>query len=67
MSGNKRGWSDTIPLLPKSSQTLSVASSLSSLEMTSSAGAGAGDPRRTVFLGVDVGTGSARAGLCKKP
>ncbi|KAF4383948.1 hypothetical protein G4B88_016381 [Cannabis sativa] len=72
MSGsNRKGWSDTVPLLPqnssksksksksKSHHSLSTASIY--LEMASTTAIAVHD--RTVFLGVDVGTGSARAGL----
>ncbi|KAL5973975.1 hypothetical protein ACLOJK_030635 [Asimina triloba] len=47
------GFGDLTPLLERPSTR---SSSASLVEMTAS-------PRRTVFLGVDVGTGSARAGL----
>ncbi|CAL9063193.1 unnamed protein product [Musa banksii] len=45
--------SETLPFLPSSA----------SIEMSSDAGESSSAARRTVFLGVDVGTGSARAGL----
>nr|XP_009396981.1 PREDICTED: FGGY carbohydrate kinase domain-containing protein isoform X1 [Musa acuminata subsp. malaccensis] len=45
--------SETSPILPSSA----------SIEMSSDAGESSSAARRTVFLGVDVGTGSARAGL----
>ncbi|KAE8056781.1 hypothetical protein FH972_013520 [Carpinus fangiana] len=63
MSGKRRGWSDTTPLLPQPHHR-SPASSF--LEMAASASpdtASDSAPLRSVFLGVDVGTGSARAGL----
>lgn len=44
--------SETSPFLPSSA----------SIEMSSDAGESSSAARRTVFLGVDVGTGSARAG-----
>ncbi|KAJ8634632.1 hypothetical protein MRB53_008899 [Persea americana] len=57
MSGIRRTWpssafGDTTPLLARSS----VRASSASVEMTSS-------PSRSTFLGIDVGTGSARAGV----
>ncbi|XP_009396990.2 uncharacterized protein LOC103981935 isoform X2 [Musa acuminata AAA Group] len=45
--------SETSPILPSSA----------SIEMPSDTGESSSAARRTVFLGVDVGTGSARAGL----
>lgn len=73
MSGKRRGWSDATPLLgqqqpsqnrsysfPKrSSAPLSVSLEMASKALSSSPSC----PLRSVFLGVDVGTGSARAGL----
>ncbi|KAB2600179.1 hypothetical protein D8674_010450 [Pyrus ussuriensis x Pyrus communis] len=80
MSGKRRGWSDSTPLLAhqqsqsqkqhqqqqhnlRQFQRRSSSNSQSSvsLEMTSSAVPTA--TARSVFLGIDVGTGSARAGL----
>ncbi|XP_059459981.1 uncharacterized protein LOC132189317 [Corylus avellana] len=63
MSGKRRGWSDTTPLLP---QPHHPSPAYSFLEMAASASPDAASdsaPLRSVFLGVDVGTGSARAGL----
>ncbi|KAL6189074.1 hypothetical protein ACLB2K_040464 [Fragaria x ananassa] len=63
----KKNWSDSTPLLPQhQSQPRSPSNSYFSyssisLEMTSAISASATD--RSVFLGVDVGTGSARAGV----
>ncbi|KAF5456288.1 hypothetical protein F2P56_025787 [Juglans regia] len=54
MSGKRRGWSETTPLLHSRS---------SFLEMVTSTATPDSAPSRTIFLGVDVGTGSARAGL----
>ncbi|XP_059636271.1 uncharacterized protein LOC132278493 isoform X2 [Cornus florida] len=63
MSGVQRPWSDTTPLLAHHHQQpphrFSLDSNrLSSVEMTTAPAS-----LRSVFLGVDVGTGSARAGL----
>ncbi|KAM7477034.1 hypothetical protein LguiB_024277 [Lonicera macranthoides] len=69
MSGVRRAWSDTAPLLahqqhkqdhqhhyrPSPLSTGSI-----SMEMTTTT---ASPPPRSIFLGVDVGTGTARAGL----
>ncbi|XP_057987958.1 uncharacterized protein LOC110642073 isoform X2 [Hevea brasiliensis] len=71
MSGKRRPWSDTTPLLDPqqrssplydSSHRSSTSASFS-VEMSATVTATATAPRRSVFLGVDVGTGSARAGL----
>ncbi|CAB4292925.1 unnamed protein product [Prunus armeniaca] len=64
MSGKRRGWSDSAPLLAQQhslqkSQHPYQPRSVS-LEMTTSA---VPATARSVFLGIDVGTGSARAGL----
>ncbi|KAJ0031310.1 hypothetical protein Pint_14195 [Pistacia integerrima] len=66
MSGIRRGWSDRAPLLnlqrsrlTSSDNIRSQSSSAAFLEMAAATSV----PSRTVFLGVDVGTGSARAGL----
>ncbi|XP_031254384.1 FGGY carbohydrate kinase domain-containing protein [Pistacia vera] len=66
MSGIRRGWSDRAPLLnlqrsrlTSSDNIRSQSSSAVFLEMAAATSV----PSRTVFLGVDVGTGSARAGL----
>lgn len=57
-SGRRRGWPDTkTPLLGQQHRSQSY-----SLEMSSSSSAISVTSRRCVFLGVDVGTGSARAG-----
>ncbi|PSS08199.1 FGGY carbohydrate kinase domain-containing protein [Actinidia chinensis var. chinensis] len=58
MAGGRRAWSDTAPLL-NPQQHNHLVNLPSSVEMAASASV----PRRSVFLGVDVGTGSARAGL----
>ncbi|PKI59854.1 hypothetical protein CRG98_019736, partial [Punica granatum] len=64
MTGKGISWSDSQPLLRHQliSPTYSSGSptSLVSIEMSAMATAA---PHRSVFLGVDVGTGSARAGL----
>ncbi|PON55972.1 Carbohydrate kinase, FGGY-related [Parasponia andersonii] len=65
-SSNRKGWSNQHSKSKSKSQPHHYKPQLHSdhsvcLEMTSPAAAGA--PLRTVFLGVDVGTGSARAGL----
>ncbi|XP_022755404.1 FGGY carbohydrate kinase domain-containing protein isoform X5 [Durio zibethinus] len=75
MSGKGRAWSDTTPLLrqlqqphPKirsPSSPSAFSHSISSplfLEMAAAISSSSASPR-SVFLGVDVGTGSARAGL----
>ncbi|XWS28074.1 hypothetical protein CRYUN_Cryun25bG0034500 [Craigia yunnanensis] len=75
MSGKARTWSDTTPLLrqqqqrhPKnrsSSSSSACSHSISSplfLEMAASISSSSASPI-SVFLGIDVGTGSARAGL----
>ncbi|KAG6705689.1 hypothetical protein I3843_07G186300 [Carya illinoinensis] len=54
MSGKSRGWSEITPLLRSRS---------SFLEMVTSTATPDSAPSRSIFLGVDVGTGSARAGL----
>ncbi|PQM39992.1 FGGY carbohydrate kinase domain-containing protein [Prunus yedoensis var. nudiflora] len=64
MSGKRRGWSDSAPLLAQQhsqqkSQHPYQPRSVS-LEMTTST---VPATARSVFLGIDVGTGSARAGL----
>jgi hypothetical protein len=60
MSGKRRGRSDTTPLLPLPHFRSSASSFL---EMAASTAAASDSvPLRSVFLGVDVGTGSARAG-----
>ncbi|KAI9126108.1 hypothetical protein K1719_003526 [Acacia pycnantha] len=63
MSGRKRAWlrkttSRSPPYSPRSPLPSSA-----SLEMSSSSPTPPANPTRCVFLGVDVGTGSARAGL----
>lgn len=68
MSGLRRPWSDNAPLLSSRKEkqhtspvSRSSPSSPSSVEMSTAAATTT--PRRSIFLGVDVGTGSARAGL----
>ncbi|EOY31775.1 FGGY family of carbohydrate kinase isoform 1 [Theobroma cacao] len=75
MSGIRRGWSDTTPLIRQQQQphqknrsatspsahSHSISSPLF-LEMAAAISSSPATPR-TAFLGVDVGTGSARAGL----
>lgn len=68
MSGIRRGRSDTTPFLNLQRSRLTTSgnihgakSSAAYLEMAATEAANSG-PSRTVFLGVDVGTGSARAG-----
>ncbi|GAV59607.1 FGGY_N domain-containing protein/FGGY_C domain-containing protein [Cephalotus follicularis] len=78
MSGKRRGWSDTTPLLAQQQQqeeeqerSLSITTtayslnsiSASSLFVEMSTTTTTTHPSRSIFLGVDVGTGSARAGL----
>ncbi|XAR66667.1 Ribulokinase [Bertholletia excelsa] len=68
MTGGRRSWSDTTPLLRPQKQNSNwppFPSTFISVEMaTATAPAPApAPPRHAVFLGVDVGTGSARAGL----
>ncbi|GFS40187.1 FGGY family of carbohydrate kinase [Actinidia rufa] len=58
MAGGRRAWSNTAPLLDPQ-QHKHLVNLPSSVGMAASASV----PRRSVFLGVDVGTGSARAGL----
>ena len=67
MSGLRRPWSDNAPLLSSRKEkqhtspvSRSSPSSPSSVEMSTAAATTT--PRRSIFLGVDVGTGSARAG-----
>ncbi|XP_038698412.1 FGGY carbohydrate kinase domain-containing protein isoform X2 [Tripterygium wilfordii] len=71
MSGKRTGWSDTAPLLRQHQQQHHISisntrrSSRSSplfVEMSGTTTT-ATVPLRSIFLGVDVGTGSARAGL----
>ncbi|KAJ7979490.1 FGGY carbohydrate kinase domain-containing protein [Quillaja saponaria] len=66
MSGKRRNWSDIKPLLGQQfrppSDTTRTSNSVF-LEMTSNPSITTSNPLRSVFLGVDVGTGSARAGL----
>ncbi|CAK7344564.1 unnamed protein product [Dovyalis caffra] len=67
MSGIRRPWSDKTPLLgtlKEQQRTSPASSSPFFVEMSSTATATAtAAPRRSIYLGVDVGTGSARAGL----
>lgn len=77
MSGGRRDWSDTTPLLsPHHYRHRSGASAFSdrgassfsgsgfsaSVEMAATSTTTPAVPTRSVLLGVDVGTGSARAG-----
>ncbi|CAN1329695.1 D-ribulokinase YDR109C [Linum perenne] len=65
-AGKKKGWSDTTPLLRRGASppppSYHSSSSPFFVEMSSSA---VTSPRRpgSLFLGVDVGTSSARAGV----
>ncbi|XP_011018187.1 PREDICTED: FGGY carbohydrate kinase domain-containing protein isoform X2 [Populus euphratica] len=65
MSGLRRPWLDNTPILSsrKEKQHTSPVSRSSPSSVEMSTAAATTTPRRSIFLGVDVGTGSARAGL----
>ncbi|KAK1552135.1 hypothetical protein Q3G72_010881 [Acer saccharum] len=67
MSALRRGWSDTTPLLDQQHRSLSNSHTKRRphsviLEMTAAVNDPTPSRSGPVFLGIDVGTGSARAG-----